>query len=141
MQAKYTYGYFNVTMQSVNEYCIDQITTTIYLESQQGLFVPNAFEPESKAIGIAQFLPKGYNLRSYKIWIYDSWGNMIWYSDKLIDGSPLEGWDGTYQGTILKLDSYVWKVEAIFNDGSKWDGQESSVSNKKKTFGNVLLLR
>jgi hypothetical protein len=141
MQAVYKFGYFDVTLISVTDYCIDTIKKNIFLDVHEALYIPNSFEPESKSIGLAVFQPKGFNLETYKIWIYDSWGNMIWYSDKLINGSPLEGWDGTYQGTIMKLDTYVWKVEASFKDGSQWEGQESSHSSKKKTFGNVLLLR
>jgi large repetitive protein len=78
---------------------------------------------------------------TYKIWIYDTWGNLMWYSDKLIGGSPAEGWDGTYNGVVAKMDSYIWKIEATFADGTSWEGQGSSNSDKKKTMGNVLLLR
>ncbi|MBK8805917.1 MAG: hypothetical protein IPO21_04380 [Bacteroidales bacterium] len=43
------------------------------------------------------FQPKGYNLESYELWIYDKWGNLLWYTDKLTDkGEPAEAWDGLY---------------------------------------------
>ena len=86
-------------------------------------------------------MPKGFNLETYTISIYDTWGNLLWYSDKLIDGKPAEGWDGTYDGIVMKLDTYIWKIQATFKDGSQWEGQTSSRNDKKKTFGNVLLLR
>jgi len=138
---KYKYGYYNVTLRSVNEYCIDSITKQIFIDLQEGLYVPNSFVPESKSPGLNKFWPKGYNIDTYKIWIYDTWGNLMWYSDKLIGGSPAEGWDGTYNGVVAKMDSYVWKIEATFADGTNWEGQSSSNSTKKMPYGNVLLVR
>ena len=138
---KYKYGYFDVSLRSVNDYCIDSVTKQIFVDLKEGLFVPNSFMPESKSAGLNKFQPKGYNLETYKLSIYDTWGNLIWYSDKLINGSPLEGWDGTYNGVVSKMDSYIWKIEATFADGTSWDGQSSSVNTKKSTYGNVLLLR
>jgi hypothetical protein len=138
---RYQYGDYDVLLVSVNDYCIDSTTKKINLDMQEALFVPNSFQPESNVPELSLFRPKGFNLESYKISIYDIWGNLLWYSDKLINGNPLEGWDGTYNGTVMKLDTYIWKVEASFRDGSVWQGQASSVSSKKMTFGNVLLIR
>ncbi len=141
IEQRYKYGYYDVTLRSESEYCIDSATKQIFIDLQEGLYVPNSFVPESKSPGLAKFQPKGFNIETYKIWIYDTWGNLMWYSDKLINGQPLEGWDGTYNGITAKLDSYVWKVEATFLDGTKWEGQASSTGSKKSTYGNVLLLR
>jgi gliding motility-associated-like protein len=113
----------------------------IFVDMQEGLFVPNSFVPESHSPMLEKFQPRGYNLETYKISIYDTWGNLLWYSDKLHNGAPSEGWDGTYNGTVLKMDSYIWKIEATFQDGTTWEGQGSSTSDKKKTMGNVLMVR
>ena len=85
-------------------------------------------------------MAKGFNIESYQIWVYDTWGNVIWYSDKLYNGQPSEGWDGTYKGQVLKSDSYIWKARASFLDGTQWDGQSENGAPVKK-FGNVMLLR
>jgi len=141
MSSIYKYGYYNVTLVSVNNYCTDSVTKQIFVDMQEGLFVPNSFVPESNSPGLNRFQPKGFNLETYKIWIYDTWGNLMWYSDKLFNGAPQEGWDGTYNGVVAKMDCYIWKIEATFLDGTKWTGQASSNNDKKTTFGNVLLLR
>ena len=65
---------------------------------------------------------------------------MLWYSDKLIGGNPGEGWDGKYNGEVLKMDTYIWKIEATFLDGTEWEGVKES-NGKYKKMGNVLLLR
>jgi hypothetical protein len=58
----------------------------------------------------------------------------------LIDGQPGEGWDGTYQGQPLPQDVYIWKIRAIFLDGSDWRGMRNR-DGKSYTFGSVTLLR
>ena len=75
------------------------------------------------------------------MWIYDYWGNLIFYTDKLYNGQPLEGWDGSFNGVIQKVDTYVWKVEAEFLDGAYWKGQAGTKTEGKVTFGNLLLIR
>ena len=137
----YKYGYYDVKIKSVNEYCIDSTTKKIFVDMEEGLFIPTSFVPESNSPGLARFMPKGYNLETFKIWVYDIWGNLLWYSDKLVNGSPSESWDGTYDGTVMKTDVYIWKVEATFQDGTEWDGQAPAGKNKKSNFGNVLLIR
>ena len=138
---RFSYGYHPILLKSINNYCIDSIIQTIFVAIEEGLFIPNSFVPGSPSTELSVFKPKGYNLKTYKLTIYDSWGNLIWFSDKLLNGSPAEGWTGISNGDILKLDTYIWKVEATFLDGSRWEGQPSSIGEKKKNFGNVLLLR
>jgi len=114
--------------------------TTVYLhlevlprtiEEQSSLFVPNAFAPMGTPELTRLFKPVGMLLESYKIWVYDSWGNTVWYSNELNSyGSPATGWDGTYKGKLMHPGVYVWKIEAVYSDGSGF--------NK---FGDVILLK
>jgi len=138
---KFNYGYYPILLKSFNNYCIDSIIKTIFIDVEEGLFVPNSFVPGALSPELSHFRPKGFNLKTYSISIFDIWGNLLWYSDKLYNGVPAEGWNGIYNGEQLKLDSYIWKIDATFLDGSKWDGQVSSFGKRKSTFGNVLLMR
>jgi hypothetical protein len=54
-------------------------------------------------------------------------------------GSPSEGWDGIYKGTLLQQDVYIWKVYAEFEDGEVWIGQKRE--GVYRTSGTVTLLR
>lgn len=138
---KYPEGYYDVTLIAINEAgCSDTAVKHIYVDSEHGMFVPNAFTPDALSPELSHFRPKAFGLAKYDISIFDTWGNLLWYSDKLINGQPAEGWDGKYDGTVLKLDSYVWKINAIFDGGEVWQGQKSS-HGKRSKFGNVLLLR
>lgn len=121
--------------------CPDTITKQIFVDIKEALYVPNAFCPDHKSPNLSRFTAKGFNLKYYKMWIYDIWGNLIWYTDKLFNGQPAEGWDGTYDGVIQKVDSYVWKMEVEFLDGKLWNGQKGAKTVGNTSFGNVLLLR
>ena len=95
------------------------------VEYFKGLHIPNAMYPGHNSFEVANFIPKGVGLKAYQIWVYDAWGNLMWYSDKIdADGRPTEYWDGTFEGKILPQDAYVWKVEAIFTDETSWQGKE-----------------
>ena len=121
--------------------CTDTATKTINFRFIKGLFVPNAFTPETGPEDVRIFLPSGVGLRRYKLSIYSRWGQLLWESTKLTqEGRPEEGWDGYYNGSLMPQDVYVWKVEAEFDDDSIWKG---SPDRKKRirTSGTVHLLR
>jgi gliding motility-associated-like protein len=41
----------------------------------------------------------------YSMFIFDRWGNLIWESH-----DPSVGWDGTYNNSRVKTDTYTWKL-------------------------------
>ena len=112
---------------------------------ESSLYVPNAFAPDLNYVGEDNmFLPKGHNLDIYELWIYDKWGNLVYYSDKIesLYNSPLEGWNGLFMGTgePMPLGVYSWRINAIFLDNKRWLGQENSFG-EILTYGTLTLLR
>ncbi|MCX6278758.1 MAG: PKD domain-containing protein, partial [Bacteroidetes bacterium] len=101
--------------------CAD--TTSMKYEFIFGnLYVPNAFSPTSlvstaTGIEIRTFFPKGLNLMAYHAMVFDKWGHLVWESAKLdcdespsnCKGSPVESWDGTFNGQPMPQDVYMWK--------------------------------
>ncbi|MBK8805896.1 MAG: gliding motility-associated C-terminal domain-containing protein [Bacteroidales bacterium] len=137
----YEYGIHKVRLITVNEFgCKDTTIETFFIDIFTSLYIPNAFSPNNDALYVREFRPKGLNLSEYSIWIYDKWGNLIWYSDKLIHGEPAEGWNGTYDDQIMESGSYIWKIEAIFKNGEPWKGIKDENGNFK-TRGSVILIR
>jgi len=110
----------------------------ISVELDKGLFVPNAMAiGENGEAGF--FLPKGSGLADYHVWVFDNWGALLWESTALDNGSPSEGWDGIYRGQYVPQGSYVWKINAVFDDGQIWDGMESS-DGKKRNTGTIMVI-
>ena len=106
------------------------------------LFVPNAMTPERGKGEETVFLPKGLNLSTYHLQIFDTWGNKLWESTLLnsIDGSPLEAWDGTYRGTLVPHGTYVWRIDAVFEGGRVWDGKYYEGEGTKRV-GTISVIR
>jgi gliding motility-associated-like protein len=50
----------------------------------------------------------GIDPDEYEMWIFDRWGNMIFYTDDLA-----QGWDGRVIGgsEICQIDTYIWKIK------------------------------
>lgn len=122
--------------------CSDSVSKWLQV-IKKSLYAPNAFAPD---FGVGNGLvkvwkPAGEGLYSYDAQIFDKWGELLWESTALTENNePAEAWDGTYQGKVCQQDVYVWKIDAVFLDGTRWDGM-SYDGSPKKTIGSVTLIR
>jgi PKD repeat protein len=108
------------------------------------LYIPNALAPSSNDPEVMVFQPKGRNLHEYYIAVHDSWGNLLWESEKLDSGGrPVESWDGTYDGKLMPTDVYIWQARAVFKDGTFWEGNTvgNTDGGSGSTSGTVILIR
>ena len=64
----------------------------------------------------------------------------MWETEKIENGLPIERWDGSYNGAPAPQDVYVWKCEAVFENGEIWQGMTDTRGTVKR-IGNVTLLR
>jgi gliding motility-associated-like protein len=110
---------YNVQLAVANTYgCVDTIVQPIYIEPEFTFYCPNAFTPNEDFINDG-FRGYGIGIRTYKMWIYDRWGNMIFTADELT-----KTWDGKVQGksdNLVQIDTYVWKVKLTDVFGRKHD--------------------
>lgn len=123
--------------------CRDTLCQELLLESLQ-INVPSALAPEVLTGTDANvFLPKGSELLTYHLRIFDRWGNIVFESTALDDeGKPSEPWDGTHyrNGTPLPMGAYTWRIDATFNDGTVWLGMPRENGNPKNV-GSVTIIR
>lgn len=137
-------GHYTIQLIAWNGASCSDTMTMEYALMYKGLYVPNAFNPGHMDPEVAIFKPKGTNLKSYNIQIFDRWGNQLWSSNKIDSkGSPAEAWDGKLHGEILKQDVYVWKISAQFNDGEVWEGKNAGNNENMPQMksGTVTLIR
>ncbi len=115
-------GTYSISLITWNDKgCTDTLVTE-YTFMVKGLYIPTAFSPNNPKTSVQLLKPVGINIKEYRFEVYDRWGNMLWWTDKLDDaGRPTEGWDGKYNGVLMQEGVYVWKASAIFNDGMIWD--------------------
>jgi hypothetical protein len=141
LEGNYIYGYNCPILTVENSFgCKDVYKECIFVNITSSIYVPTAFAPMNPAHSVRTFQPKGYNLKTCEISVFDKWGNLLWHSDAVEDGKFVGSWDGRYEGKMLKSDVYIWKMEATFLDGQVWEGFDVG-HGKKAKFGSVTLVR
>ncbi len=128
-------GLYTVTLQVWNEYGCDADTTKEdFIEARRGGFIvfPNTFAPREDVTGNttifgvnATFRPVYQDVTTFKMEIYNRWGQLIFETDDIN-----EGWDGRFNGEIAPDGVYVYVVRGRFVSGKEY--------NKS---GNVLLIK
>lgn len=104
------YTYY-VTQWVQNTYgCKDSITKPIEILPNWTFYIPNAFSPNGDGVNEG-FKGTGIGIdnTTYNLWIFDRWGNMIFYASDME-----KAWDGRIQGKsgdVVQEDVYVWKVK------------------------------
>ncbi len=100
-------NYDVILVASNNIGCVDTARINILLFQDLKLYVPNTFTPNDDEYNQV-FLPilsEGFKDSSYKLMIFNRWGELIFesYDYKI-------GWDGTYGGVMAQDDTYTWEI-------------------------------
>jgi len=137
-------GLYPVMLVTVSEQGCHDTTIVMYDMMFKGLYVPNAMAPGGTIQETRSWKPAGVNLASYRAEIYNSHGMLLWSSSLLDEnGAPAESWDGTFNSKPCQQDVYVWKINAIFRDGSIWQNLDVGERNglSEPVYGTVTLIR
>ncbi len=129
-------GFYKVKLVVYNlQGCADSITHIVQITGVPGqLFVPNAFMPGSKFEELRTFKVKGSGIKTWRMRVFNKWGQVIWESTKLTArGEPAEGWDGMMGGAPAPQGVYVWQVEAKYLNGGDWEGMSYNGSAPSRT--------
>ncbi|NNM94728.1 MAG: PKD domain-containing protein [Bacteroidia bacterium] len=106
------------TVAAVDENgCRSTGTVDIHVEPCDYYWVPDAFSPGQGDVN-NYFEPKGWCMRTYNMYIFNRWGELIYHSN----GIP---WDGKYDGHFVPEDVYVCKIII-----TTWDYQQHSYVGK-----------
>lgn len=96
----------------------------VFVRQEEKVFVPNAFTP-----GGHNPVFKPFNVYmdfdDYQFAVYNRWGEQVFHST-----NPEEGWDGSINGNLARLDTYIYVLSFRTKNGE-------SVRQK----GSVILLR
>jgi PKD repeat protein len=137
-------GTYQVVLVTVSDQGCHDTAMISYEMIFKGLYVPNAVAPGGTIQATRIWKPIGVNLASYTAEVYNSQGALLWKST-LLDGkgAPAEGWDGTYNEKLCQQDVYVYKITAVFRDGSVWEnldvGEREGLS--EPVYGTITLIR
>ncbi len=81
-------GVYQVVLLAENGPCTDTSFVKVVVDPYYALYVPNTFTPNDDGRN-DEFEPKGVGIDSYEIYIFNRWGNEVFYSDNI-----LNCWDG-----------------------------------------------
>jgi gliding motility-associated-like protein len=76
------------------------------------IFVPNAFSPGNGNQNRVLYV-RGPCIQTMYFIVFDRWGNKVFESE-----NPDNGWDGTYKGFPMNVDTYLWYLKATLFDGT-----------------------
>jgi gliding motility-associated-like protein len=100
-------NYCITLMVSTSAGCTDQTTLCISIDPEFTFFVPNGFSPNGDGIN-DEFYGKGENIQKFEMFIFDRWGNMIFFSDDIS-----KHWNGTanHGSEVALQDVYVYNIK------------------------------
>jgi PKD repeat protein len=135
-------GIYQVRLTATNyNNCQSVSVQSVRVLAEEGeLFVPNSFMPTSNNPELREFKAKGFGIASYKLSVFNKWGEIMWETTQLSGEMPAEGWDGKYKGAIVPQGVYFWRMEAIFKNGQTWKGMSYNGASPKTT-GILNLIR
>ncbi len=136
-------GTYLITLVAYNDDGCPDTTIIEYEQLFKSLYIPNAFVPQGPE-GIQEWRPVGTNLAKYRVEVYNLWGNLLWSSELIKNGSPQEAWKGRQDNSNdedrVSPGNYIWNASATFIDGSIWRGMADEDGNLK-TSGIITVIR
>jgi PKD repeat protein len=120
-------GTFYITLMAESgEGCLDTLTNgPVVIEGRGKIEFPNIitvfpddaaeeyYDPANPDPRI--FRPVAEGVETYRLEIYNRWGELIFTSEDLY-----KGWNGFIKGSPAKQDVYVWRVTATFTNGQPY---------------------
>jgi gliding motility-associated-like protein len=86
--------------------CFTTISTYSIIVEQKGTFdLPTAFTPNGDGVNDIIFI-KGWGIKKLNYYrIYNRWGQLLFETNDIN-----VGWDGTYNGIIQNIETYIYQV-------------------------------
>lgn len=94
--------------------CSERVCLTVEVTKESVFYVPNAFTPNGDGLN-DRFEIRQVNLTEFTMRIFDRWGKLIFES-----GSADLSWDGTYKGTEVAEDVYIYAITATGIDKTEY---------------------
>jgi hypothetical protein len=121
---------FQVCLEAITIHeCKDTLCQDVFIESVLQVFVPNAFTPDGDDINDVLIpVVNGVKPGTYKFWIFNEWGDPIFYSEEIGDAWTGEADGGEY---YIQDGVYNWRMEC--------EARESK--NIRVFTGHIVVLR
>ncbi|NJN26485.1 MAG: PKD domain-containing protein [Cyclobacteriaceae bacterium] len=109
-------GVFEITEEGVYNFelenafnCLTYDTAMVDVDCMPVIYAPTAFSPFAQMADNQTFKLFPTFVGEFQIFIYNRWGEMVYYSDDL-DFMVNQGWDGTKDGKLLPIGTYAYVI-------------------------------
>lgn len=89
----------------------DSTKTSVACESEEQIFIPNAFSPNDDGINDYFSIYSNKELKIDYLRIFDRWGNLIFEQTNSTTNNDIQGWNGTFKGQSANRDTYTYDVK------------------------------
>jgi gliding motility-associated-like protein len=109
---------YSVTVTN-NGGCQSTDAVTIYVVCNDGnIFMPNTFSPNGDGMNEIYY-PRGRGINTIRsLRIFNRWGQLVFEKKNFNANDPSAGWDGTFKGTKLSPDVYVYMMDLSCENSS-----------------------
>jgi len=101
-------GVYCIKLIDINKHgCVDSITHCIVIDALFTFYIPDAFTPNADGVNDV-FGPKGTYFTTFEMYIFDRWGQEIYFTNDIT-----KGWKGSYYNgsTIAQQDTYIYVIK------------------------------
>jgi gliding motility-associated-like protein len=104
-----TGAYVISLLVTTNYGCVDSTNRTITVDPNFLFYIPNSFTPNGDGINDT-FTGQGIFVKEFEMFIYDRWGNLVFYSNNIA-----RPWNGKVNdgSEIAQQDVYVYSIKVI----------------------------
>jgi gliding motility-associated-like protein len=98
---------------------MDEDQLTLFLESENDVFVPNIFSPDGDGVNDELIVFGGSGVESISSFIiYDRWGNVIFVAKDFHPNDEGSSWDGRFKDERLNPGVFAYRLIVRLKDGT-----------------------
>ncbi len=112
---------YTITLKTISG-CITVDTQLVKINKDIVIYVPNTFTPNSDGTNdiLRPFMIGIKELAFFKI--FNRWGQLIYQTNNIQNG-----WDGSFKGVPLQMETVVWILEGTGLDNKKYNAKGTTV--------------
>ena len=101
--------------------CIVSDSLRVFVDTDQRLYFPNVFRPNSAESGNRVFfIGAGPGISSIlELTVFNRWGEQVYFEENLSPNDPNQGWDGHFKGEKVRPGVYVFFVRLLSITGEE----------------------
>ena len=99
--------------------CTGREVINVFVDQEDQIDVPTIFTPNNDNINDRLNIFGSPDIRGVNFKVYSRWGELLFESTDFVPNDPLNGWDGTVNGSPASSGTYTWTAEYILENNDR----------------------